>query len=87
MSIWFADIIATDDFCFKAIGGQSSMGTIMRLTHTSGSMMLMQLNCSNDDMVQKSSHSIGKEDEVEAWLDHVQPVIMILYLAFSYGKL
>ena len=38
----------------------------------------MQWGYSNDNVVQKRAHSDGKKEEVDAWLDHVQTVIMTL---------
>ena len=50
--------------------------------------MLMQWDCNNDNTVQKIAHSDGEKEEVEAWLDHVQLMIMTLqfikYKFFDY---
>ena len=44
----------------------------------SGSIILMRWSYSNNDAVQKRAYSNGEKDEIEAWLDYMQPVILIL---------
>ena len=65
---------------FKTIGRQDPVDMMMGLTCTSSSMILMQWGCSNNDVVQKRAYSDGEKNEVEIWLDHIQPMIITLQL-------
>ena len=40
--------------------------------------MLMQWDYNDIDIVWRRAHSSDKKDEVEGWLDHVEPEIMTL---------